>query len=306
MTIPTPKAPKPPKPFKPMLAHTVDVMAAVQFPVLASPKLDGIRCIIRNGEAVSRSLKPIPNKHIRDSLRGLPDMDGELTIGDETAEDCFKRSTSGVMAHGGEPDFAFRVFDAPDLPSAPFTERKEIAKRRASAGAGTGCAWLSHRLIADAAELAAYEAEQVAAGYEGIMLRAPDGVYKFGRSTLRAGILGKVKRFTDAEAVIIGVEELLRNENEAKTNALGRSERSTSKAGKVPGGTMGKLIVRAAGFEDFGIGTGFTAQDRAEIWDDRSAQIGRLVKFKFQACGTDARPRLPVFLGFRDPADMAA
>ena len=37
--------------FKPLLAHTVDSIETVQFPVMASPKLDGIRCLIVNGEA---------------------------------------------------------------------------------------------------------------------------------------------------------------------------------------------------------------------------------------------------------------
>lgn len=43
--------------FKPLLAHTVDSIETVQFPVMASPKLDGIRCLIVNGEAVTAVTK---------------------------------------------------------------------------------------------------------------------------------------------------------------------------------------------------------------------------------------------------------
>ena len=50
---------------KPMLAVDADV-ENIKYPVLCSDKLDGIRCIILNGVAYSRSLKPIRNKYVQD------------------------------------------------------------------------------------------------------------------------------------------------------------------------------------------------------------------------------------------------
>ena len=44
-------------------------------------------------------------------------------------------------------------------------------------------------------------------GYEGLMLRDPNGVYKFGRSTVKENILLKVKDFMDDEAEIISFRE---------------------------------------------------------------------------------------------------
>ena len=41
------------------------------------------------------------------------------------------------------------------------------------------------------------------AGYEGLMLRDPNGIYKFGRSSVKENILLKVKEFMDDEAEII-------------------------------------------------------------------------------------------------------
>jgi hypothetical protein len=73
------------------------------------------------------------------------------------------------------------------------------------------------------------------------MLRDPNGPYKFGRSTRKEGYLLKLKRFCDSEAEVIGVVELMHNGNEAKTNALGRTERSTRKAGKTGMGVLGAL-----------------------------------------------------------------
>ena len=42
--------------FKPMLASQIDDLSSVEYPVYASYKLDGIRAIIYQGVAYSRSL----------------------------------------------------------------------------------------------------------------------------------------------------------------------------------------------------------------------------------------------------------
>ena len=46
--------------FKPLLASPAD-LSTLRFPVLASPKLDGVRAIVKDGVVLSRSLKKIPN-----------------------------------------------------------------------------------------------------------------------------------------------------------------------------------------------------------------------------------------------------
>ena len=63
---------------KPLLAGKFDP-AKAKFPYAATPKIDGIRFLIVNGQAVSRSFKPIRNKYIQDLLStALPDgVDGE-------------------------------------------------------------------------------------------------------------------------------------------------------------------------------------------------------------------------------------
>ncbi len=43
--------------MKPMLSHTIEDTSKIKFPVLVSQKLDGIRCLIINGVAVSRNSK---------------------------------------------------------------------------------------------------------------------------------------------------------------------------------------------------------------------------------------------------------
>lgn len=286
---------------RPMLAGTVEDVHALKFPLIASPKIDGIRALTIGGRLLSRSLKPIPNKHIRATLEGVcPDgLDGELISGS-----TFQACTSAIMAHEGEPAFEFWCFDYFGYGLAhPYELR--------IANLETVVATLGHinvrpvpiRGILSLEELLAYEAETLAQGFEGVMLRKLDGPYKQGRSTWREGWLLKLKRFEDAEAIVIGFEELMRNENEATTNELGLTKRSSAKAGKVPAGTLGALVVQRNGVT-FNIGAGFTEANRAEVWANRPAFLGALAKFKHQPHGAKDAPRLPIFLGFRAAEDV--
>lgn len=286
--------------FKPTLAVAAD-LAKIVYPVYASPKLDGIRCSIVDGKALSRTLKPIPNKHIhkllsRDCFEG---MDGELIVGSPTSKTCYTDSVSNVMAFDKVPDFTYWVFDLHDQPTN-FSVRWPVLMGRVVSNGSPFVQLLPQLFIGNETELLLYEAAQVAAGYEGVILRSPHAPYKFGRSTVNEGYMLKVKRFEDSEAEIIGIEEEMHNANAAGTNELGRTQRSSAQAGKVGKGTMGALVVRdlVSGVE-FNIGTGFTAELRAAEWT-----VGALVKYKYFPVGVKDKPRHPVFLGLRNRIDL--
>lgn len=295
------------KPFRPMLAATVADVASLRWPLLASPKLDGIRAIVRGGVVVSRNLKPIPNQRVqaifgKDWLEGL---DGELLVGDPTDPRAFLGTTSGVMSRDGEPDVFFHVFDCCREPGRPYHERLGMARDLVT-GSGRSLI-VEQTVVTSVAEVNAYEAAQLALGYEGVMLRDAKSPYKNGRGTLSKQDLMKLKQFEDAEAVVEGFEELLHNSNEASTSALGLTERGHSKDGMVGMGTLGALrVVGRGGRWDgvrFNVGSGFDAATRAAIWADRAGWEGRLVKFKFFPIGSKEAPRFPIFLGERHPDD---
>ena len=315
--------------FKPLLASPVD-LDKLKFPVMASPKLDGIRAINIDGTGlVSRNIKPIPNEFIRDvAYRLFPEgFDGELLTYTGGVLDDFSTTSSKVMSRDGEPEFRFHVFDQVYLRNAPFDERIYSVHRAISALDRQGSQaveyleGVAHELIHDVRELLEYEAARVAEGWEGVMLRDPKGLYKFGRSTTNEGILLKMKRFYDAEATIVGGIERMINTNEQTRDALGRAKRSTAKAGKVPAGDLGALECRLHGGTevdvgpgkprvtldgdvDFEIGTGFTASQRVAFWEAGMALNGRTVKFKYQELSKDMVPRFPVFQGFRHEDDL--
>ena len=137
------------------------------------------------------------------------------------------------------------------------------------------------------------------------MLRAPDGPYKYGRSTFNEGYLVKVKRFLDGEAVIDSCEELMHNANEKTLVRNGKAHRNSKKEGKVGRNMLGAYNVRDVhtGVE-FSVGSGFTEAERMDLWDGANLNIGKVIKYRYFPSGSKERPRFPTFLGFRDPIDL--
>lgn len=295
--------------MKPMLAAAT-TGDNLDYPVLVSPKLDGIRCLILDGKVVSRSLKPIPNEHVQrlyghDMYNGL---DGEIIVGDATQKNAFNSTTSGVMSKSGNPDVTFFIFDDFSNPTLPFKERFVSAIKRITKEDGKYHQYFApvgHAIIEDFEKLGESENNALRMGYEGLMVRDPMGEYKFGRSTLKQGWLLKLKRFEDSEAEIIGYQQLMHNTNIAKKNELGYQERSSKKEGKEPKPMIGAIKVRdlKTGVE-FDIGTGFDRKQRRKLWRGREFLNGKIVKYKYQPTGVKDKPRFPVFLGFRDQRDL--
>jgi len=288
---------------KPMLAGKCEHPDALRFPVLATPKLDGIRCLKIGGQALTRSFKPISNQFVRQWLEAnLPDgVDGELTLRGGT----FSQTTSAIGGRGGRPDFVFHIFDQ----VAGGTERP-YAERMNDLAALPESEHVEKVMpvrIANARELGAYEEECLSAGYEGVMVRDPAGPYKCGRSTEREGWLLKIKRFEDAEAIVLDTYEGMTNQNEAEQDAFGRTKRSMAQAGMMGRGELGGFVVRSleTGVE-FRLGYNHVVGgiDRLSLWLKRDSLVGKLVKFKHQPSGAKEAPRFPKFIGWREAWDM--
>ena len=287
--------------FRPMLACEAD-LRKLRFPLLASAKLDGIRATVRNGVVMSRSNKPIPNAGVQAKFKHLENFDGELIVGLPTAHDVMRQTTSIVMSDSKPAyDVNYYMFDHIGALGDSYVER---AKRMRGWGVRSDIFMLSQVEIRNLDELLAYENACLDQGYEGLILRDPAAPYKCGRSTANEQYLLKMKRFVDAEAVVVGFEERMHNGNEAVTNELGRTKRSSHQSGKSGRGDLGALVCQFDGVE-FNIGTGFTDSERAALWAERdSGLVGRLAKFKYVPVGVKEAPRHPVFLGWRDARDM--
>ena len=286
--------------FKPMLACEAD-LTKLKLPLLASPKLDGIRAIVRDGVVYSRSNKPIPNKFVQEQFSMYEYFDGELIVGEPTAHDVYRQTTSHVMSHD-KVDFpvAFYVFDHVEYPVNTYLNRWKLVHKALP----NKVVRHSQQTIHTLTQLAAFEQDCLDLGYEGLILRDPDAPYKMGRSTMKEGYLLKLKRFIDAEAEVIGFEERMANNNVATISELGRTKRSSHQANKSGRGDLGALVCRTPEGIEFNIGTGFTDSERDQLWRDRDQISGRIAKYKFFPVGVKEAPRHPVFLGWRDRSDM--
>jgi DNA ligase-1 len=295
---------------KPMLAASLETVDSIKFPVYATPKLDGIRCLKIDGQIVSRTFKPIRNAELAAAVKDLlPDgSDGELIMGG-----TFQNTTSMVMSAdktiGNEKAYFYWFDYVLDDNKKPYLERINDMKKFVEdhpeilTASPVKIVPLVPTEIKTIEELLKYETEVLEEKFEGVMLRSANGPYKFGRSTLKEGSLVKMKKFDDDEAVIIGFNELQKNTNEKTKDEFGFAKRSSHKNGKIDQDTLGSLDVNWNGIH-FSIGSGFTAEQRKEFWNDRDNLVGKIVKFKYFATGMKEAPRFPIFLGFRSEDDM--
>ena len=296
---------------RPILAEKIEPseLENLKYPVLVSPKLDGIRCLIVDGKALSRSFKPIPNLFIQSLLskQEFNGLDGELVLEGKT----FNETQSIVMSESSEPvDFVYYCFDyvGKNGLNHPFELRLKDLEEVVQ---GSNNKWMVAvpQLLAHSSEtIITTETTFLSQGYEGLMIRGCNSPYKNGRSTKKEAYLLKLKKFEDAEAVVVGFVEATTNTNELEVNELGLSKRSHKKAGKVRAGYLGAFLVKdlKAGTEfEIGTGDGLTKDLRAYIWNNQDKYLNKLIKYKHQPSGSKDKPRFPVWLGFRDERDLS-
>lgn len=331
--------------FKPLLAATVEphLLDKLDYPLYVSPKLDGIRVVVKDGIVLTRSLKPLPNLHVQRTLGHdiFNGMDGEIMVGDPCGATVFRETTSAVMNMDGKPDFVFYVFDWHGVEGG-FGDRYSALVSFLSSRV-TSIPYIrhvEHGVMQNPKQVMDYEDGMVKLGYEGIMLRSTNGRYKYGRSTMNEQILLKLKRFQQSEAFIVGFQERMHNANEAKVNALGHKERSTHKANLVGRGDLGALwavipkldVILDRNFLQsvvdqlpliaesqaalkkfnetngkcvlFTVGSGFDDEERQKFWDNKDQLLFSLLTFKHMEYGGFDAPRFPVYKGLRDVRDI--
>lgn len=314
--------------MQPMLAGKfVERHIEKLLPMYGQLKLDGIRGFTHNGYAKTRSLKPVRSTqvqsiiaHNKDFLEGL---DYEMVCGDPTAPNCYNRTDSSVMSFG-KPDedlhfYVFDMWDSVDRYEERLQQLQELDFSKIDGGGQGRFTVLETKLLWTMKDVYEYRDEQISLGHEGIMLRSPNGYYKFGRGTPTEGQLIKVKdgRWVVTEARITGYKELMSNQNEATENLLGRTERSGHRENLVPQGVLGAFTGEGifpeedsldkslwGKFFETSVGGGMDDTQRIDFWNRRDELIGQTMKFKFFTGGIKERPRFTAFVGFRDTDDM--
>lgn len=299
--------------FQPMLGAKLKPeqdLDDLPYPLYASPKIDGIRACMTSEGLLSRTLKPIPNLYTQRLFARLPvGSDGELAVGELNHPNLMQKTMSGVMNIEEQHPVTFNLFDRWDKPREPYWARLEqlqIWYKGLFEADRVGVHLLKQTLIHTSQELYEYENTQLRSGFEGVIVRTPTSLYKYGRSTFREGYLIKLKRYTDGEARVVDFEELFHNDNPQERDERGYAKRTTHAAGKRPGGVLGALLcVDLETGQPVRLGTGFTSAERTAIWNDRDSYRGLYVTYKhFAVTGVKEGRRQPVFKCFRDLRDI--
>ena len=308
--------------MKPMLATDWDE-AKQRFPVIIQPKIDGVRALNLTGKLTGRSLKQFGNQYVTSmfSHSALIGFDGELAAEDERHPDLCRLTTSALGRIEGEPWLMWHLFDfvTPSSAKLPYYQRRQLLQEQVGRIQAASPQLAAHLRVVPSHEcshmaiLEHFDSTFQEQGYEGSILRDPVGLHKDGRSTVREGGLLRIKRFMDSEAVVLSLTEGETNQNEAKVNELGHTERSTHQANMVPNGLVGTLTCRAladcgpikAG-DTITVAAGrMTHAERQHYLAFPNALIGKTIKFKFFPHGAKDKLRFPTFQSIRIPEDQS-
>ena len=307
--------------FKPMLAPNEKVdLDTIAYPILASYKLDGIRCLFIKGEMLSRSLKPIQNKQLREKFQPLVDfsrehdciLDGEIY----SPELSFQEITRYVMTkdftdpksikkHGEvltiPEHLKYYAFDTIGTDFNVGFHKRLFALALDMQDFSDLVKVVAHKQMDSKEDVEKYFETALKEDYEGLILRDSSGKYKTGRGTIKEGLIYKVKPFVTFDAKIIGVVQATEVDPNAEvtTNELGRSVTSKKKDDRILIEKASAFIVEYEGLEVKPT-LAMTDGEKEEVWANREAYIGKMIEYKGMLVGAKSVPRHPVMIRFRE------
>ena len=311
--------------MKPQLANDAN-LSTIKYPCIVQPKIDGVRALNINGTLTGRSLDPFKGFGITEywSHPCFKGLDGEMILGSNPASaDRLCSLTTGAMgAFKGiteTPNLHWWVFDDLTNPADSYSVRYARLKVRVANLEHPRVHLVPLHIANNREELDALIARFFDEGYEGAIIRNLDAPAKEGRPSKVKQELVRVKGWMDSEMLVTGFTEGQTNTNEAKTNTLGRTERSSAKDGMVPNGMVGSIHGTMIGdcfhpitgeklFADglpITIGTGtMTDAELLDYFKHPEKLVGHPVKFKHLAHGVKDLPRMGNYISHRLKEDM--
>lgn len=313
--------------IKPLLAKDVDE-SGLYFPLITSTKIDGVFTLIQNGKALARSLKPHENKYITELYSNplFEGLRGELAAGDDPTAEGLVRETSSVTRRiEGQPETTFWVFDyvTEESKNLPYYIRlakaKDIVADLLWIHGYTNFRIAPNDWCRSLEDYQLYKNDAMEQGYEGLIVRDPWLPHKEGRSSTKKIHLWRWKPWIDAEIKVTGITEGQTNQNEATTNELGRTKRSTHKENMQPNGLVGSIqgilledLVDCFGKvikkkdEEVTISPGeMTAKEKKFYFENPDELVGKIAKFKYFAYGLKDTGRFMSFVCIRSERDMS-
>jgi ATP-dependent DNA ligase len=267
-----------PEAILPMLAHDYHKRGKdIKFPCFVQPKLDGVRCIFKNGVLTSRQGKVFPNmEHITQDLKDVDlVLDGELysnTLNFQQFVGLVRKKKHNDAEKQLLRQVKFHVYDC--VNDKPFSERNEAINELFSKRLYAFSEPLLTEECKSKEDLKKFHDKYVADGKEGLIIRNKDGLYQLAA---RSKDLQKYKEFEDAEYKVTGFTD---GEGSEKGLVIWICETSAGKS----------FHVRPRG----------THEARAEIFNEAKDYVGKSLTVRYQELTEEGIPRFPVGIAFRD------
>lgn len=263
--------------LKPMLAQPIDKVKPDSIDwenAYFQPKVDGHRCLFKNGVLYSRNGKELALPHIVEAVReaGLDHLhlDGELYIHGRLLQDIgslIKRPRIESLA------LQYHVYDT--VLQAPYRDRYGVLADVLRNSGVPQVLLVETKKVTTRQELDQAHRQFLREGYEGTILRHGLTGYQCDK---RSQNLLKIKQFEDGEFRVVGVERGTPNGvYEVPVWVL-----------DVPG--VGTFKATAAG----------TQKEKNDQWQAKDSFIGRLLTVQHFGCSKSGVPLLPVALRWRE------
>lgn len=283
----------------PMGACTVkmEALPALPYPMHGQQKFDGVRVLVTPLQGViTRKGKPVANLALRAILSTIPLPDGfaldaELT----TTSGWFKDADRMVRTRQSSADgHVLRVFDlVPTLRSTQFTPFAERIRIRdawlASLDPSDVKATISlveTTLLKNKSQARQYVFDALNSNYEGAILRSSESLYVQSRSTLASYAMLRFKFVETVDCKVLSMW--------AAVDKFGNTKSE-----------LGSLVVTSLAHNmPFSVGTGFTSEQRVEIWRNSRKYTGAICEIEYLRAklidGVPDRARQPSFRGWKD------
>ncbi|KAL4235331.1 hypothetical protein ACF0H5_006966 [Mactra antiquata] len=231
-----------------------------------SEKLDGVRAYWNGRCFYSRLGNAFyaPSWFTKDLPKDMH-LDGELFGGRKKFQSTVSIVKTPEHQHWNKVMYC--VFDAPHLEKQPFETRMKAIKDYFDKAKPGYAKFVDHEKCTGSGHVDKELKRIIALGGEGLMIREPGSKYERKRSKT----LLKIKKFHDAEAIVIGYEP-------SKSNP----------------GLTGALWVKMANGKKFKVGSGLSNKDRRS-----PPKKGTIITYKFQEYTNSGTPRFPTYVGIR-------
>lgn len=323
------------KSFKPQLCPNDEIdIYQLNYPLLISTKMDGCRLLIRNGQLLTRSLKPLVNIQLNQKFEPIRKLSEEIQItfdgeifapnipfqfivscfmtqdyNDKTAikkwNELCKEHNFFMTREEVFNQLKFYCFDMVDdelIKDCYFNARLEQSKLYMLRFPDIAFP-VEHIIVDNPKDVEDFFNLSIEQGMEGAILRNPKSLYKYGRCTVKENNSYKLKPWATIDSKIIGIIQATAvNEDAEKTiNELGMSRTSKKQDDRHLVEKANAFLVNYNG-QEASIPIALTDEKKKYIWEHQEEYIGKYVEYKFMKIGMkeNGLPRIPKMIRMRE------